>query len=399
MDNIVYDHILIRYGELSTKGKNRKEFITCLTNNMKYALKEFTGLVFVKTYERIFIQLNGEPVAPICEKLEKVFGISSFSLCIKIPTDIEKIKETSLYIAKQKGLQTFKVIAKRTDKQFPMNSDQINREVATHILKNTDYKVDVRNPELRVQIELKQHDTYIIESIIKGAHGYPVGTAGKGLLMMSGGIDSPVAGYLTMKRGIKIECIHFASPPYTSAQATQKVIDLVKQISVYQGSIKLYIVPFTQLQLAIYEHANESYAITLMRRMMYRIANQVGKNAKALMLTNGESVGQVASQTLQSMSVIEEVSDLLVARPLFSFDKLEIIDVAKKINTYDISIQPFEDCCTIFTPKNPVTKPKLSECQYFENKFDYQPLIDQCIENVEVMYIDASKDAEEETIF
>lgn len=395
MQQVNYDHILIRYGELSTKGKNRKDFIKKLNENMKVALKEFNQLEYVKTYERIFIKLNGETVAPIIEKLKTVFGISSFSLCIKIDTDIEVIKDTCERIAIEKNLTTFKVIAKRTDKQFEYTSDQINREVATRILQNTEYKVNVKTPELRLQIEVKEKETYIIESVVRGLGGYPVGTAGKGMLMMSGGIDSPVAGYLTMKRGIKIECVHFASPPYTSSSSRQKVIDLVKEISKYQGSIKLIIVPFTELQLKIYEHTNESYAITVMRRMMYRIADQLARKNRCLMIANGESVGQVASQTLESMNVIGKVTDLVVARPLFSYDKIEIIDVAKKINTYDISIQPFDDCCTIFTPKNPVTKPKLDQAEFFEAKFDFQSYIDTCIDNVEVLYLDQSSEMNE----
>ena len=248
-------------------------------------------------------------------------------------------------------------------------------------------KVDVHHPDLRIGIEVREEFTYVMADTVKGAGGYPVGMGGKALLMLSGGIDSPVAGYLTMKRGVEIECIHYASPPYTSSSAQKKVLDLAGIISKYQGSIKVHIIPFTDLQLAIYKHCDESYAITIMRRMMYRIAERVAQKYKCLAIVNGESIGQVASQTLESMQTINHVIDMPVIRPVVTYDKLEIIDVARRINTYETSILPFEDCCTIFTPKNPVTKPHPEKAEKMEAGWDFEALIDECIEKMETVVV------------
>ena len=392
MEEFKYDHILIRYGELSLKGKNRKDFINRLYGNIKDLLKGYPNLGYIKTHDRLFIELNDENHVEVSNILKCVFGISSFSLCIRLDNDLDLIKKVTLDMAIKKGLKTFKVFTKRTNKKYPMSSDEINREIASNILINTEIKVDVKNPELKIQLELKEDYTYIIYETIKGLGGYPIGSNGRSLLMMSGGIDSPVAGFMTMKRGLRISCVHFASPPYTSSSSKQKVVDLVKQLSNYQGYIKLYIVPFTDIQTKIYEKSDESYAITIMRRMMYKIASKIANDNKMLVISNGESVGQVASQTLESMTVIEEASDTLVTRPLFAFDKIEIIDIAKKIGTYDISILPFEDCCTIFTPKNPTTKPRMDKVNYYESKFDYSPLIDEAINNIELIHITNNED-------
>lgn len=384
---IEYDHILVRYGELSTKGKNKKDFIKKLNSNLKNALRKFKNLTFEKTHDRIYILLNKEEPEEIMGIIEKVFGISSFSLAIKVDSDYEIIKDIALQIAKDSTAKTFKIETKRHHKQFHMISDEINRGIAGEILRNVDIKVDVKNPELKIQIEVRQFDTYIMLNKIKGAGGYPVGVGGKALVMLSGGIDSPVASYLMMKRGITIECIHYASPPYTSTKAQQKVLELAKKLSMYQGHIRVHIIPFTQLQLEIYNHCDESYAITIMRRMMYRIAQQVANNSNSLALVNGESIGQVASQTLESMNVINETTSMPIIRPVVCLDKLEIIDIAKKIDTYELSIQPFEDCCTIFTPKNPVTKPTLHKCEKFESRWNYQTMIDDAIEQCETINV------------
>ncbi len=388
MENIKYDHILIRYGELSLKGKNRKDFINRLHANLKELLVNFKSLEFRKTHDRMFIELNDENHEEVANVIKNVFGISSFSLCIRIECDIEVMKEITLNMAKKSNAKTFKVFTKRTNKQFYMTSDEVNREIATNILINTDIKVNVKEPELKVNLEIKEDYTYIIYETIQGLGGYPIGSNGKALLMMSGGIDSPVAGFMTMKRGLRLTCVHFESPPYTSASARQKVVDLVKELSKYQGYIRLYIVPFTDVQVKIYEKSDESYAITIMRRMMYKIADEIAKKDKCMVISNGESVGQVASQTLESMTVIEKACDTLVTRPLFAFDKIEIINIAKKINTYEISILPFEDCCTIFTPKNPTTRPKMEKVEFYEGKFDYTELIQEAINKKETLYID-----------
>lgn len=382
-NKLTYDHILVRFGELSTKGKNRKDFIKRLLTNVKNALRDFNELTYERTHDRMYIMLNGEDHEAVAKHLQQVFGISSFSFAVKVASDIEVIKQTCLVLAKQSDAQTFKIEARRSFKQFPMVSDEINREVAGEILRNTDIKVNVREPQLRIQIELHQEATYIMTGKIKGNGGYPVGVGGKALVMLSGGIDSPVACYMTMKRGVAIECIHYASPPYTSQAAQDKVLELARAIAPYQGHIRLHIIPFTDLQLAIYKNCDESYAITIMRRMMYRIAERVAQKQNCLAIVNGESIGQVASQTLESMQTINCVTDMPVIRPVACLDKLEIIDISQKIGTYDISIQPFEDCCTVFTPKNPVTKPTKHRAERLEGRFDFTSLIEDCIARME----------------
>ncbi|MBR3694439.1 MAG: tRNA 4-thiouridine(8) synthase ThiI [Erysipelotrichales bacterium] len=381
-----YNHILVRFGELSTKGKNKKDFIVRLRNNAKNALNDFPNLKFETMHDRMFVILHGEDKDAVCERLQHVFGIHSFSPAVKSSKDIEEIACIALEMMQENEGCTFKVDARRSDKSYPMNSDEINRYVATKILKNTTCKVNVRQPDIRLQIEIRPDCAYVLSKVIMGAGGYPVGAGGKALVMLSGGIDSPVASYLTMKRGIEIECIHYASPPYTSDRAKQKVIDLARKLARYQGRVKLHIVPFTDIQLEIYKHASESYPITIMRRMMYRIGQRVAEKNNCKALVNGESVGQVASQTLESMDTINCVVDISVLRPVVTYDKLEIIDVAKKIDTYELSIQPFEDCCTIFTPKNPVTKPTRKRAESFE-RWDYEKMIEDCVNATETIVI------------
>ena len=399
-NKIVYDHILVRCGELSTKGKNRKDFIKKLLINVRNALRDFDALSYERTHDRMYIILNGEDHEAVAERLKKVFGISSFSFAIKVKTDMEVIQKTCLKVAQETEGSTFKVEARRSFKMFPLVSDEINRAVAGEILRNTDWKVNVKTPDLRIQIEVHEDATYIMTGKIKGNGGYPVGVGGKALVMLSGGIDSPVAAYLTMKRGVAIECIHYASPPYTSDAAQDKVLDLARAIAPYQGHIRVHIIPFTDLQLAIYKHCDESYAITLMRRMMYRIAQKVSEKQNCLAIVNGESIGQVASQTLESMQTINCVTDMPTIRPVACLDKLEIIDISKKIGTYDISIQPFEDCCTIFTPKNPVTKPTRHKAEKLESRFDFETLIDECIANMESIDVyPSAQEKDSEDIF
>lgn len=395
MTTFNYDHIVVRYGELSTKGKNRKDFTKALTNNIKKRLRTYPGLTYRTLHDGLYIELNGENYELIKEDLKQVFGYAYFSGAILVDRDIEEIKKTALELTKKKDYKTFKMVSKRSDKSFPLRSDEINRQVAGHVLRNSDLKVDVHNPDLKIYVVINQENAVIMDEKIKGIGGYPTGVNGRAMLMMSGGIDSPVAGYLTMKRGLKIECIHFASEPYTSAQAKEKVFDLARQLSVYQGDVIIHVIPFTELQLAIYKHANESYAITIMRRMMYRIADRICKSRKINLITNGESVGQVASQTPESISVIAKVCDTLILRPMCMMDKIESIEMAKKIGTYETSILPYEDCCTIFDPKNPVTKPKEKECLFYESKFDYESLIEEAIKNeeiVKVSYLDKKDD-------
>ena len=380
--------IMVRFGELSTKGKNKMTFINKLGENIRRSLKPFEKLTYEVRRDHIYIHLNNEDYDAVAERLKDVSGLSSFSLVYKVENDIDKMKEACLQLLKEEGKNTFKMKARRADKVFPMVSDDINRVIASHILKNSSYKVDVHNPDVLVSLTVRQNETYIYLNQIPGAGGYPNGIAGKGMMMMSGGIDSPVGCYYMMKRGIKMECIHFAAPPYTNQAVITKITDLLKVLAKYQGEIRLFIVPFTKLQLEIYRAAREQYAITIMRRMMYRIACKVAEREHCLVVANGESIGQVASQTLKSMKEIENVSTLPVIRPLAVADKVDIIKKAKEIGTYDISIRPFEDCCTIFDPKNPTTAPQKEKIDKIEASFDWQSLVDECCDTLEVIKVD-----------
>lgn len=384
---ITYDHIMIRFGELSTKGKNKKDFIHLLFLNIKHALKDYPTLSLEERYDHIYVKLNDENYEEIITRLQDVSGIHAMSLVYKCENDLEVIKQSALELIKQKEGKTFKVTCKRSNKRFPLISDEIIRKVAPVILKNTDLKVDVHNPDILLSIEIRDEGAYIFTNSYPGIGGYPLGIAGKSMHMLSGGIDSPVAAYLLMKRGVMIECIHFASPPYTQEAVIYKLEDLLKKLNRYQQKIRLNIVPFTKIQEAIYDNVPESYCITLMRRMMFRLATKLAKRRNCPVISSGESVGQVASQTLQSINVINEVTNMPVIRPCATMDKLEIIAISKKIDTYEISIRPYEDCCTIFTPKAPKTAPQFKEVVEFETKFEWESLLDEAVKNVEVKYI------------
>ena len=399
MPDIMYDHIVVRYGELSTKGKNRKEFTRALTTNIRRRLADFSLLTYNTLHDGLFIKLNGEDYTQIKKCLKDIFGYAYFSGAMRVSKDIDEVKKVTLELVNRNNYKTFKIVTKRHDKSFPMRSDDINRALAGNILHNTNLLVDVHNPELTIYVSVDKDYIYVMDEKVKGAGGYPTGINGKAMVMMSGGIDSPVASYLTMKRGLRIECIHFASQPYTSQQALEKVLTLARKISVCQENINVHIIPFTDLQLAIYKYVDEPYCITIMRRMMYRIADEICKKRKIKVLSNGESIGQVASQTPESISVIAKVSDTLILRPLCMMDKVEIIDIAKRIDTYETSILPYEDCCTIFDPKNPVTKPKLDKCEYFESKFDWRTLVDKCIESDKIVKVSYREEKEDESIF
>ena len=389
---MTYDHIMVRFGELSTKGKNKSDFIKALARNIKSALSDFSNLDIIIRYDHIYVKLNDNDPLRVIEVLQDVSGIQGLSLVLKTDEDIENLRKVCLELVKQEDGKTFKVYSKRTNKKYPIISDQINREIATVILKNTNLKVDVHNPDILVSIEIRDEGAYVFTHTYKGAGGYPLGVGGKIMHMLSGGIDSPVAAYLLMKRGIKIECIHFASPPYTNAGVIEKLKDLLGKLNKYQPEIRLNIIPFTKLQEEIYAQSDESYAITIMRRMMFRLADRLAKRRRCLAISTGESVGQVASQTLESMNVINDVTNLPVLRPVVCYDKTEIIDLSKKLDTYDISIRPFEDCCTIFAPKNPKTRPSMEKVLEYEAKWDYNKMIDEALDNVEVIHISKGND-------
>lgn len=375
--------ILIKYGELTTKKANRKVFINMLEKNIKNILKD-ENIEIKKDRVRMYIKAN-ENLEKIVLKLKRVFGIHGIVICYQVDNNIDNIEKQILEILKDKNFKTFKINAKRADKKFPIHTMELNNIFGGFVLKNINCKVDVHNPDITVNIEVRAEGTAIYIDEIKGSGGYPVGIQGKGLLMLSGGIDSPVAGYLALKRGVDIECLYFESPPHTSIEAKNKVLKLASILNEYSGNVKVHVVPFTKIQEEIYKNVKDSYIITIMRRMMYRIASQYCKQKNFKIIINGESIGQVASQTLDSMIVINNVTNLPVIRPVACLDKLEIIDIAKKIGTYETSILPFEDCCTIFLPKHPVINPDLNKCLLYENNFDYEKLIEETINNIEVI--------------
>lgn len=383
--------ILIKYGELTTKKANRNLFISYLYKDIKNKLSNY-NINIIKDNSRMFIETD-DNIEEITNILSTIFGIHSIVIAYKVNTNIDLIKSSVLEIINSINFNTFKVETKRSDKSFNYTSMEFNNIIGGLVLKNKpNIKVDVHNPDYTLKIEIRHDYTYIYSKEINGTGGYPSSVAGKGLLMLSGGIDSPVSGYLAMKRGIKIECVYFESPPHTSIQTKNKVKELVKKLNTYQSEIKLYVVNFTKIQEEIYKNAPSSYMITIMRRMMYRISERICKDNDLFVLINGESVGQVASQTITSMNVINNVTNIPVLRPVCCMDKLEIIDIAKKINTYDTSILPYEDCCTIFLPKHPVINPTLGKCLLYEELFDYNSLIDEAVKNIEIIKIKANMD-------
>lgn len=382
-----YNVIIIRYGEMNTKGKNKKDFINTLARSIKDALIDFKDLIeYSVRHDHIYLFLK-ENNLNIIDKLKEVSGLYSFSLAKKIDADFDNIISESLDIIKKEKGNTFKIYSHRIDKSYPYISDEINRAVAKEVLKNTTLTVDVHNPDILLSIEIRDDGAYLFTQTIKGLGGFPKGTLGRGLMMLSGGIDSPVASYLLMKRGIELSFIHYASPPYTNTGVIDKLEDILCELKKYQSKLVMYVVPFTKIQEKIYEVSYEGYQVTIMRRMMYRIASKVASIKHYDIIANGESLGQVASQTLESLKVINEVTNMPIVRPLAIFDKTTIIDISKKINTYDISIRPFEDCCTIFPIKKPKTAPHLDVCLEIEKKADFDTLIEECIKNIEVKII------------
>ena len=379
--------ILIKYGELSTKKGNRNFFIKTLYDNIKNKLKKY-DVKISKDRARMYIEFLDSDLDNIKRIIDRIFGIHMYHIATIVDTNIESIKSTVLNVMKEKKFNTFKVETKRSDKSFEIHSQDMNRVLGGLILKNINgVKVDVHNPDVLVTVEIREKNTYIYLNSYKGSGGYPVGTQPRGMLMLSGGIDSPVAGYLAMKRGVKIDAVYFEAMPHTSLEARNKVIELCKKLANYTDQINLHIVNFTPIQEQIYKNCREDYCITIMRRMMYRIMEKLSKSHKGYAIINGESIGQVASQTLTSMNVINSVTNMPVIRPVACLDKLEIMDIARKIDTYDISILPFEDCCTVFVPKHPVINPRIDISEYEENKFDYQNMIDEAVDSINTIKV------------
>lgn len=391
--------ILIKYGELTTKKGNRKFFVQTLYENIR---KKLTGLnvKVSKDISRMYIEFQDKDLDLILGKIKEVFGIHNFQVATKVESNIDSIKEACLDLMKKENFKTFKVETKRSDKNFPIPSLEFSNQIGGHILRNIEgIKVDVHNPDVLLHVEILPHYTYVYTNQYAGLGGYPVGCQKRALLMLSGGIDSPVSGYLALKRGIDLDCVYFEAIPHTSLEAREKVISLTKKLVKYKNKINLHIVPFTKIQEEIYKNCSDDYTITIMRRMMYRIMERLCEKHKALAIVNGESIGQVASQTLNSMYVINSVTSVPVIRPVACLDKLEIIDISKKIDTYDISILPYEDCCTVFVPKHPVINPNMESCIKNEAKFDYESLIEETVNNVFTIVVTENMDVVDTDLF
>ena len=385
-----YTEIMVRYGELSTKGKNRKDFIGRLAGNVTKVLRDFPQVEIHPRHDRMHIVLNDAPFAEVDKRLKKVFGIQTYSPTIKVEKTLAKIEETALALMKEtfkKGM-TFKVNTKRSDHQFLYDTNELNKMVGDYLFANMEnLKVEMKHPDIVLRIEVRKDAVYISNQLLHGAGGMPVGTGGRAVMMLSGGIDSPVASYLALKRGVDIEMVHFYSPPYTTEKALNKAKELTGILANYAGKINFIAVPFAEIQETIKEKIPEGYLMTVQRRFMLQLADKIRAKRRGLAIFNGESVGQVASQTLESMAAINDVTTTPVVRPVATMDKTEIIRLAEKIGTFDLSIQPFEDCCTIFAPPRPKTKPKIDKAREFENRLDVEGLIDRALAGIQVTSI------------
>ena len=385
--------ILIRYGELSTKGRNKKMFTQKLASNIKKALVDFPQVKVIPDYDFMYLDLHEAPEEAVIEKVKPIFGIQSISPVYIVEKDMEVAKKVVLDLLSQEDLEgkTFKIMTRRSDHSFEMDTNQINLFLGDAVLEAfPDIKVQLKQPDITVRIDVRREHLMVSLKTIQGAGGLPVGTSGRVMLMLSGGIDSPVAGYLAMKRGMEIQCVHFASPPYTSPQALEKTKLLAAKIARFGGSIQFLTVPFSRIQEEIKKSIPEAYLMTIMRRFMLRITDQLRENARALAIANGESVGQVASQTLDSMVAINDVTNTPIIRPVATMDKLDIIKVAEEIDTFELSIQPFEDCCTVFAPPSPKTKPKLEKARQYEARLDVEGLIKEAVEGTVIEEITAN---------
>ncbi|WP_373792474.1 tRNA uracil 4-sulfurtransferase ThiI [Jeotgalibaca porci] len=394
--------IQIRFGELSTKGKNKKRFIQQLSRNIREATQDYPQIKIQPNHDFIFLDLNDADEAVITSRLKDIFGIQNFSPVYVIPRDYETARAAVVEL--MQGLETegktFKIATRRSDHSYEHDTNWLNAEFGAAVLQNIpNITVQVKKPDITVRVDVKKEHFLISTETYQGAGGLPVGSSGRGVLMLSGGIDSPVAGYLAMKRGVEIEAVHFHSPPYTSPQALKKAKDLTAKITRFGGQIQFIEVPFTEIQEQIKAKIPEGYAMTITRRMMLRITDAVREKRKALAIFNGESLGQVASQTLESMIAINAVTTTPIIRPVATMDKNEIIDIAQKIDTFDLSIQPFEDCCTIFAPAAPKTKPQIDRAERYEEQLDIVGLVERAVEGMIVTPITSATAIEEETIF
>jgi len=381
--------ILAKLGEIALKGQNKHVFEQMLVSNIKRRIKSLGKFSYTRAQSTIYV----EPLEDSCDvgealnRMQKIFGIASLSLALEVEKNFNDIASKAAQYLKDEldFARTFKVSAKRADKSFHMNSPEICAELGGYILQKFPHlKVDVNNPDVNIMVEIREKHAYIHSSKLDGAGGMPVGSSGEALLLLSGGIDSPVAGYMMAKRGIHISAIHYVSPPYTSERARIKVERLCEKMADYCGNIRFYCVPFTEIQEKIKQHCPEELFTVIMRRLMMEIAQMIAAKNNLLALITGESVGQVASQTLMAINCTDAVCKIPVFRPLIGMDKTEIIEIARKIDTYDISIEPYEDCCTVFTPRHPKTKPQLAEVEAAEAAFDFSELIEAAVENTAV---------------
>ncbi|MBF0709794.1 MULTISPECIES: tRNA uracil 4-sulfurtransferase ThiI [unclassified Gemella] len=386
-----YSHIIVRYGELTLKSGNRNEFLKKLTKNIKLNFKEFKGYHIQTKRDRMYIHLDkNDYIDEILTSLKRIPGIHTFSPVLRAGLDIEDAKKNIdlLLHTKLDGNYKFKIQTKRPNKNFPNNTNELNNIFGSHVLVNyPNLKVDVKNPDFVINVEVRSEGIFIFTDFIKGVGGFPVNTSSKALLLLSGGIDSPVAAHMLQVKGVEVEMLHFQSPPFTSKEALDKIFSLAQELSKVIGTVKVHVVNFTKLQTEIVKRIPSNYTMTSTRRFMLKIADKIARKEDCLALATGESLGQVASQTLESMNCINEVTNMPVLRPLLTMDKVDIIKIAEEIGTYEISNLPFEDCCTIFTPKAPKTRPKLKKIIGYEARDDYSELIEECIASAQTYLV------------
>ncbi|MBQ9854575.1 MAG: tRNA 4-thiouridine(8) synthase ThiI [Clostridia bacterium] len=376
--------LLARFGEVHLKGSNRPYFLRTLVDNVRKAVEDIGGHVWMAE-SRIYVS-NASDMDECAERVRKVFGIYSVSPAIEMEKDLDAICRQAAEM--MKGMRgSFKVICKRSDKKFPLNSQELAAKVGEAILEvNDKLVVDVHDPEIRMKVDIRDH-AYLCNTETMAVGGLPMGTSGRAMLLLSGGIDSPVAGYQIMRRGVHVQSIHFASPPYTSERAKEKVLTLAKKVGEYEYGMRVHMVPFTKIQMEIHEKCEDGLGTVIMRRAMMRIADRIAKENNCLALITGESIGQVASQTMEALACTDAVATMPVFRPLIGMDKLAIIRIAEEIDTYETSILPNEDCCTVFTPRHPVTKPKIDKVEKEEKRLDLETLIEEAVQNTEILFL------------
>ena len=391
-----YTEIMVRYGELSTKGHNKKSFIDRLGVNVRHALHSFDQVKVHAQQDRLHVELNGADYDQVMDRLKLVFGIQNFSPSIRVDKSFDSTAKAAAQMIEEQVDHpiTFKVETRRSDHHFELDTFAMNNQLGGYLLEKfpDKLKVDVHHPDLTLRVEIRLNGIYLSSETIKGAGGMPVGTAGKGMMMMSGGIDSPVAAYLAMKRGVSLEMVHFYSPPYTSPQALAKAQQLTERLAKYSGNIRFIQVPFAEIQETVKEKVPEGYLMTVQRRMMLRLAAALMVKRHGLAIFNGESLGQVASQTMESMLAINDVTTYPVLRPVLSYDKTEIIKIAEQIGTYDLSILQYEDCCTVFTPPSPKTRPSVERARKYEQRLDIEGLMKRSLDGIKITNIHPGED-------